>query len=192
MALNGNATSGQPGENITIGTDIENLTGGNGDDTISGSPTLGLKVTLTGGPGNDFFVQTGTTNDSNDTIVGAAPAWTPLTTAVVLATPTSRSKAPPTTVAWVKNDNVGIDVENVTTGSGADYVLGSALNNRINGGSGVNFLNGAGGDDTFDQGGEALNTGSDTIVGGRRRRRRGLHLTHCVRDGEPHEHGRFR
>ncbi len=165
LALSGNPTSGEVNEGITIGTDIETLTGGHGDDTLSGSPTLGLKVTLSGGPGNDFFVQTGVGNDSNDTLVGGSGTDTVDYSGRTCNTNvTLEGTANDGCVG--ENDNVGIDIENVVTGSGADYVVGSALNNIINGGTGINFLNGGAGDDTFDQGTVALNTGTDTIVGG--------------------------
>ena len=164
LSLSGLPTSGEANEGITIGTDVETLTGGNGDDTLSGSPTLGLKVTLAGGPGNDFFVQTGVTNDSNDTLVGGLGSDT--------VDYSGRTCNTNVTLEGLSNDgcvgegdNVGLDVENIVTGSGSDYVFGSALNNRINGGTGVNYLNGGGGDDIFDQG-ASTNIGTDTVIGG--------------------------
>ena len=165
LSLSGNPTSGEANEGITIGTDIETLTGGNGDDTLSGSPTLGLKVTLSGGPGNDFFVQTGTTNDSNDTLVGGAGTDTVDYSARTCNTNVTL-EGTANDGCMGENDNVGLDIENIVTGSGSDYVVGSPLNNIINGGTGTNYLSGGAGDDTFDQGGPALNTGSDTILGG--------------------------
>ncbi len=52
LRISGTAVSGEPGENDTISADIENLVGGQGNDTLWGSTA---NNTLNGGPGNDII-----------------------------------------------------------------------------------------------------------------------------------------
>ncbi len=74
LKISGLPESGEPGENDTIGNDIENLVGGSGDDTLWGSTASNR---LNGGPGNDVIhglagndVLIG--GDGNDTLYGDA------------------------------------------------------------------------------------------------------------------------
>jgi Ca2+-binding RTX toxin-like protein len=61
-------------------------------------------------------------------------------------------------------DNVGADVEDVTTGSGSDVLVGSNSRNVLDGGPGPDVLSGAGGDDVLmDPGGDGA---ADRLDGG--------------------------
>lgn len=75
LSANGVADDGEAGEGDNVGADVEQLTGGPGDDTISGSSSQG--GSLQGDVGNDVLTG-GSSNDSinggngNDTITGGA------------------------------------------------------------------------------------------------------------------------
>lgn len=104
------------------------IDGGDGDDTLSGSTAAQI---LIGGAGTDtanYGSRTSATNISLDDVANDGQSG--------------------------ELDNVRSDVENVTTGSGADTIAGSPSTNSLNGGSG---------NDTIDGG-----TGNvaDTMVGG--------------------------
>jgi hypothetical protein len=59
--IDGSADDGAAGEKDTVKTDVENLTGGSGDDTLNGSPGANG---LSGGAGDDT-INGGTGNDSS-------------------------------------------------------------------------------------------------------------------------------
>jgi Ca2+-binding RTX toxin-like protein len=65
--LDGAADDGEPTENDTIATDVENLLGGSGPDTLTGNS---LANTLTGGAGDDVLEGL----DGVDTLLGGAGA----------------------------------------------------------------------------------------------------------------------
>jgi hypothetical protein len=52
VTLDGVANDGELGEGDNVGTDVENVTGGAGDDTLTGSDSDNV---LSGGPGNDIL-----------------------------------------------------------------------------------------------------------------------------------------
>jgi len=160
-----------------IGSDIEVLKGGAGNDTLTGG--LG-NDTLYGDDGNDVFDEGALTNGS-DTINGGAGTdrvtYTGRTNAVTI-------KLDGTLTSGEANekDKIMADVENATGGAGADTIVGSAVDNVLDGGAGDDTISGGlgndtligglgndtlkgeAGDDTFDEG--AATSGDDTIVGG--------------------------
>ncbi len=124
--------NGQAGENDTIGTDVEGLVGGNGDDTLTGNDGPNQIVgaappgtpnvdpqpagtestdTINGGGGDDTLVagDSGTVNggDGNDTIVGG------------------RSFAHPTVI------NGGNGDDTLVSGTGSDNLTGGPGNNIL-------------------------------------------------------------
>jgi Ca2+-binding RTX toxin-like protein len=174
---------GQSGENDKVSTDVENLTGGDGNDQLTGSTGVNL---LAGGPGDDQLaggdgddlLRGGDGDDTlnggngrdtldaeesahgNDTMLGG--------TGVDMVTYAARSGA----VAIVmdgstqggetgEGDRVGTDVEHLRGGPGDDQLTGNALDNLIEGAGGDDTIDGAAGDDTID--GDA---GNDVIVCG--------------------------
>ncbi len=189
LSIDGISNDGETGESDQIGTDIENLEGGGGDDTITGS--AGPNV-LTGGGGRDRInglagddVLNG--NDENDTLDGglgndtmdggtgsdrfAGGGGTDT------ATYRTRGQRLIVTVNNVANDgaanerdDVRTDVEIIEGGFDSDSITGSALANTLLGGAGNDTLVGGAGNDQMDGGpgnddmdGQA---GSDVFFGG--------------------------
>jgi Ca2+-binding RTX toxin-like protein len=124
---------------------IENVTGGSGNDTLSGDD--GANV-LAGGAGDDTY------------LVGAGDV---VTEALNAGTDTVNSSVSIT---------LGANIENLvlTSGSGDISGTGNGLANLITGNAGNNALSGAAGDDVIDGGAGSDNidggTGNDTITGG--------------------------
>jgi Ca2+-binding RTX toxin-like protein len=140
---------------------IENLTGGSGNDILTGDSNANV---IEGGLGNDFLDG----GDGIDTV-----SFTGSTAATVnLAITTAQNTG-------FGNDTI-TNFENVRTGSGADNVTGNEGDNVFFDGGGNDIYNGAGGSDTVDYSGATstvtvnLNTvaaqntgtygGSDTIT----------------------------
>jgi Ca2+-binding RTX toxin-like protein len=121
-------------------SEIENVTGGSGDDSITGDSTANV---LNGGDGNDTLKGKG----GNDTLDGSTGIDTVDYTGasamtVDLATGTATGDGSDTLT----------NIENVTGSSNADTISGN---------SGINVLSGAAGDDAL-----AGAEGSDTLKGG--------------------------
>ncbi len=174
------AGDGQSGENDKVAADVENLTGGNGNDQLTGSSVANL---IAGGPGDDQLsggdgddVLRG--NDGNDTLSGGNGSDTLDAeeaaggndsmlggAGIDLVTYAARSGA--ITIVMDGStpggeageaDRVGLDVERLRAGPGDDQVTGNALDNLLEGGAGDDMIDGGAGDDTID--GDA---GSDAI-----------------------------
>ena len=182
--LANNAASPTDGE--VIQTTVENLTGGTGNDTLTGNASrnvlngglgndelfgLGGNDTLNGALGNDIL-HGGDGNDAlnggpgpangpdNDTIDGGA--------GVDSISYSGRSNALNLTLADGPNDGEGVetdnlqgDIEKITGGSGPDLIKGDGSNDTLTGGSGNDNLQGLGGADVLS--GQA---GNDIITGG--------------------------
>ncbi len=169
----GLADDGAPGERDLVGTDVEVLTSGAGNDALTGGPGANE---LTGGSGDDtldgglgadrlsggagvdsFIVRAG---DGADVMVGG--------TASDSVSYAGRSAAVAVRLDGVANDgesgegdDVRADVENVTGGNAGDTIVGSASANRLDGGPGADTVSGSGGDDTLLGG-----PGFDSLDGG--------------------------
>ena len=155
-----NLTSGQTTNDGEGGADvlitIENLTGGKGNDTLTGDSAANMldggagndsldggtgADTLTGGLGNDVFV----VDNSGDIVIEALDEGT---------------DAVQSSVTYTLTDNV----ENLTlTGSQALNGTGNALANLLTGNTGNNVLVGGAGVDTID-GGAGLDTADYSAV----------------------------
>jgi len=195
VTIDGVADDGAVGETDNVGTDVENLKGGLGDDVLTGSTGdnviwggLGADTidgddgddTLNGDAGDDIFL-CGTSTNGADVMSGGA--------GTDLADYSSRTATLTITVNGTANDgedgetdNVKTDVENVYGGSGPDDITGSSGNNVLEGRDGDDAIHGAAGNDTIvggdgddelygDAGNdtfdeEAADSGSDTIAGG--------------------------
>ena len=161
-----NTAAGETGEGDFVNDTIEIVYGGNGNDTLSGSPNTTLTKTLFGGPGNDTFLQSGTsTGDSRDYLSGGAGSdtvsYVKRTISVVVTLDGTANDG-----SAGENDNILGDIENISTGDGDDTITGNANNNTINAGNGTNTISGMDGDDIFQQGSDANNISTDTIDGG--------------------------
>jgi uncharacterized delta-60 repeat protein len=157
--IDGLANDGGNGEGDNVYTDVENLTGGNGDDKLTGSATDnvldggGGSDDLHGGAGNDTVTYAGRPDTVFVSIDGVANDGTPAGNGL----PAER-------------DNVNTDIENVIGGDGNDSIMGSDGDNRIDGGAGNDGINGGNGNDTIHggPGDDYLDGGGDddTIDGG--------------------------
>jgi Ca2+-binding RTX toxin-like protein len=136
------------GENDTFDSDILNLSGGAGADTLIGN---GSNNQLWGG-------WSGLAPDVGDTIRGGGGAdtiygfdgsdtadYSDKTGAVTV---TLNGAAGDGTAG--ENDLLGNDIENVIGGSGNDAITGNAAANTLKGGAGTDTLTGAAGADVFD------------------------------------------
>ena len=162
---------GQSGEGDTIATDVENLWGGSGWDTLYGNDQVnwlyGLDGwdTLYGRGGNDRLDG----GDGNDTLDGGAGA-DDLQGANDNDTAdySARTAAVTVSLDGVANDgesgeadSVSVNTENVRGGNGDDVISGTSVRNILRGGPGDDWLFGYGDDDSLL--GEA---GGDNLFGG--------------------------
>jgi Ca2+-binding RTX toxin-like protein len=180
VSLDDLANDGEAGENDLIASDVENLVGGSGNDTLIGN-AHGNK--LLGGYGNDTLVGKGggpigpnmpSTSDAlegeggNDVLDGG-PAGTGVRDTIDggdgidLVTYGSRTdgveiflNGPP---SQVEDDIAG--VENVKAGSGDDLIVGNDGQNTLLGYAGNDSIGGNGGPDVLGGG-----IGNDSLYGG--------------------------
>ena len=167
--IDGAANDGVAGENDNVETDVENLTGGQHDDTLAGD---GDKNQLDGGDGGDQLNGLGgddTLNGegSNDTFVANAGADT-MNGGVGFDTADYSGRAAPQNVSLDSQANDGsagekdnVDVERVFGGTGPDQLTGDANGNSLEGRGNADTVSGGGGVDVLDGG-----NGVDTIQGG--------------------------
>jgi Ca2+-binding RTX toxin-like protein len=148
------------GDGDNVGSDVENLLGSDGPDTLVGTADANK---LTGGARNDILRGEG----GNDTLDGGTGADS-LDGGADVDTVTYAARSAP---LRVKIDNVAGDgesgegddvrttVENVLGGKGADVLIGSGQPNSINAGEGDDTVDGGAGQDTLDGRG-----GTDTVT----------------------------
>jgi Ca2+-binding RTX toxin-like protein len=155
ITLDGTADDGQGGtEADNVGTDIENIIGGQGNDFIVGSSK---NNNIIGGPGADTMQGGG----GLDTV-----SYAPYGVAVVASLPVTID---PTdfsigngTGAGAEGDWIFGDIENLTGGQGADLLTGNSGPNELSGGLGDDTLVGGAGIDVL-EGGAAGNTESNVL-----------------------------
>ncbi|MDP9402359.1 MAG: fibronectin type III domain-containing protein [Actinomycetota bacterium] len=170
-ASDNNANDGEAAEGDNVGRefhDIENITGGKGNDSLTGT---GAANVISGGAGDDTesglggddtFTE-GTTANGSDSLNGGDGTGdlvdysTRSTSLVVTIDGTSGDGE------LGENDNVAVDVENLNGGSGNDTITGSSSANTLTGNAGTDTLNGGTGDDTFKEG--SAPNGADTLNG---------------------------
>jgi Ca2+-binding RTX toxin-like protein len=149
--IDGNPDDGEAGEGDNVETDVENLIGGSGADTLTGSSDDNV---LSGGGGADTLDGRGGADVFNgggnvDTVTYASHN-NPVTVDIDGVADDGEAG---------EGDNVGIDVENVAGGSDDDVLTGSSSNNVLSGGGGDDFFDGLGGADVINGG-----SGSDTVT----------------------------
>jgi Ca2+-binding RTX toxin-like protein len=182
----GTASSAEAGNDIL--RNIENASGGSGDDTITGNASANLldglagNDSLSGGAGNDTLLggagadllDGGTGHDSlnggegNDTLLGGAGNDTLNGGAGIdlfSFADTNANAQVSLILGTASSTETGIAtliaIENVIGGGGADSITGSAFANALEGGNGNDSLSGLGGNDTLLGG-----AGNDTLEGG--------------------------
>ncbi len=154
VRFDGKNNDGEAGENDSIASDVENITGGAGDDTLVGDAG---NNTIDGGPGNDYIEP----GKGADVIIGGAGTNDRVSYL-------DRTQPVNVSLDGVANDGeagendlVGSDVESVYGGSGNDTITGNNGNNVLRGNAGSDTISGGPGDDVIDGG-----TGTDTLSGG--------------------------
>ncbi|MFO0291132.1 MAG: beta strand repeat-containing protein, partial [bacterium] len=162
-------TTGQnTGEGTDVLSGIENLVGGDGDDSLTGDTANNQ---LDGGTGNDTLLG----DAGNDTLIGGAGNDSLVGgTGTDTATFGASNNTVNLTLTASQNTGEGTDVlsgiENLVGGDGNDSLTGSAGNNQLDGGDGNDTLTGLQGTDFLDggTGADSLSggSGSDTLIGG--------------------------
>jgi Ca2+-binding RTX toxin-like protein len=165
VTLNTTADDGEASEGDNVRSDVENLIGGSGNDTFTGSSSANNldgragDDTLNGGAGNDVFPQ-GTADDGADTINGGNGTDTVDYSGRTAALTVTMDDTTANDGLTGENDNIGTDVENCLGGSAADSITGNDNDNLLEGGGGGDTLNGGLGND------ELFGSGSDDTING--------------------------
>ena len=179
--------TGSAYNDVLVGNDKNNvLTGGAGNDRIgspgNGSCGVGDGDTLTGGVGDDILYSA--TGNCKATLAGGAGSDTVsygLRTAAVTVTIDGTANDGQ---SGSNTENVGIDIEKVYGGQGADTITGSSNADELHGGAGDDTLNGGAGDDTLvgDAGTDTLNGGAglDTVDYSANTATQAINITVCT------------
>jgi Ca2+-binding RTX toxin-like protein len=163
VADDGSVDDGPPGARDNVATDVEDLEGGAGDDSLSGSSAA-----------NRLFGNTGSDQlnglDGDDVFYGDRPVGLEGGSGVggadVMSGGGGTDQVDYTEQGEVtvdldgvaddgrpgENDNAGADVEDIVGGIGNDVLTGNAVANVIDGGGGGDLINGLGGGDTVNGG----------------------------------------
>src|SRR3954471_5773153 len=153
VTLDDQAGDGEAAENDDVRSDVENVTGGAGDDRLVGSAAADV---LRGNDGDDTFDG----GAGADTFVGNAGQdvadYRSRTTALSLSDDGVANDG-----AAAEGDNIGTDVDDLLGGAGDDTITGSTWTNTLRGGAGRDTLDGATNDDVLDGG-----PGADILAGG--------------------------
>lgn len=189
VVMDGSTDSGEGSEKDHVGSDVEDMIGGggndtltgntvsnhiqggNGDDTISGGVNAGACTSdidvLDGEGGNDVFDE-GSAADCADTVNGGAGTdridyqGRSADLGISLDGVANDGDS-----AVTEKDNIKNDVEIVISGSGNDTIVGSANADELHGGPGNDTIGGGAGNDvlTGDSGNDILNgeAGDDTF-----------------------------
>ena len=151
LAITGSQATGGAGSDTLL--NIENLTGGSGNDTLTGN--AGNNV-IDGGAGNDTLIG----GAGDDTLIGGDGIDTASYVGTAGAVTVSLAIAGSQATGGAGSDTL-LNIENLTGGSGNDTLTGNAVINIIDGGAGNDTLNGGDGNDTL-----TGNDGDDTLIGG--------------------------
>ena len=145
-------------DTITGSNNADTLSGGGGNDTLDG--LLGNDV-LNGEAGNDTFLESGTVPSGADVFNGGPGVDTVSYASRTAAVTIRMDNALADDGESGEGDKIASDVENATTGSGNDSITGSSAANTLDGGSGNDTISGGAGDDSIVGG-----LGTDTLDGG--------------------------
>jgi dienelactone hydrolase len=137
IADDGNSDDGPVGARDNVKSDIENINGGAGADTLTGNAG---NNSLAGGAGADVFSGLG----GIDTVTYLTRTIG-ITVDIDNVADDGNSDDGPVGA----RDNVKSDIENLSGGAGADTLTGSSLANVLRGGAGADSLLGLGGDDAL-------------------------------------------
>jgi Ca2+-binding RTX toxin-like protein len=193
VTLNGVANDGASGEGDNVKTDVENIQGSVGNDTLTAN---NQENKLIGAGGGDNLKGMGGDDQlfgefefggsgGNDTLDGGAEddvlqggtGADGLIGNAGFDTVDYTDKFAPLTISVNdaandgeagEGDNVRSTVESVLGGDGPDFISGRSARDVLFGGGGGDTLNGSGGDDVLDGEipGDFSGTGADTFIGG--------------------------
>jgi Ca2+-binding RTX toxin-like protein len=166
VSLDGVALDGEDGELDNVKTDVEDIIGGSGNDTLTGSASDNV---LTGGAGNDTLYglagndtfDEGAVATGSDTFHGGPGVDTVDYSARVAALLVTMGNNTADDGLSGEADDVRDDIENLIGGTGDDVITGNALANNIDGGDGADTLAGGAGNDILFGG-----AGVDALSGG--------------------------
>lgn len=140
VSLDGIKNDGAAGENDDIGTDFENLEGGDHSDTLTGDAGPN---TLLGGAGDDRLVG----GSGADLLTGQAGSDT-ADYGARTAPVTLRLDGVAQDGEAGEKDDIRPDIERLRGGGGADTIVGDDRDNVLDGGPGDDYLEPKGGTDT--------------------------------------------
>jgi Ca2+-binding RTX toxin-like protein len=191
VTLDGVAGDGDvaAGESDDVGTDVEDLVGGKGNDVLVGSPGPNF---IRGGDGDDTIAGgaaagcagvldelAGDAGDDTFDLGASAACPAKLTGGAGVDTADFSARTNPVRVTLDGKTNdgegsgaegLGVDVERVLGGKGDDVLVGSSGADELHGGPGKDALSGGAGDDVLvgDSGDDVLDggPGSDTFLEG--------------------------
>jgi Ca2+-binding RTX toxin-like protein len=158
-SLVSNTASGA-GNDVFVANTIENLTGGSGNDTLTGDGNANILSggagadSLVGGDGNDTLAG----GDGNDTLAGGTGSDTADYSAATAGVTVNLAAG--TATGGAGSDSLS-SIENVTGSDLADSLTGDSAANRIEGGGGADTIDAAQGSDTVFGG-----AGADLITAG--------------------------
>jgi Ca2+-binding RTX toxin-like protein len=184
VSLDGSTGDGEAGESDNVTSDVEDVTSGFGNDSLTGNDTRNV---LDGGPGGDSSSGVGGDDvlmdsggdgagdrqdgGAGDDLLAAGPGGDVyiggdgedgVTDYAGRGFPVSVSlDGVADDGGGGEGDNVGSDVEDVTGGSAADTLTGNAADNEFDGGRGDDNISGGDGNDGLSGG-----AGRDTVDGG--------------------------
>jgi Ca2+-binding RTX toxin-like protein len=171
VTAEGTANDGGPGELDNVKVDVENVTGGSGDDALIGGTAANA---LSGGAGDDTL-----DGDAANDVLDGGPGDDELTGGAGTDTATYATRATAVDVtldglagdgAAGESDTIHTDVETAIGGLGDDLLIGGPNADTLSGGPGVDTLHGEGGADVLngDDGDDVLEggAGGDTHNGG--------------------------
>ena len=136
---------------LASASQIENVIGGFGNDTLTGNSLNNL---LTGGPGNDTYVFRPALNAEADSVSDSSGIDTLDFSALAVPIEVSLNNSGNQRVHTLRtlSLNSSIQFENVIGGSGNDLLTGNANDNLLEGNGGNDLLNGKSGSDTLNGG----------------------------------------
>ncbi len=156
---------GGAGNDVLMGdAGDDHLAGGDGNDTLQGGTGSDIEA---GGGGNDLFKEDALSNGADDMIGGDGidtVSYAARTTGVTVDLDGAADDG-----EAGEGDDVELDVENLTGGSGNDTLAGDAAGNVLTGGAGDDSLSGGDGNDMLKGGAGADDedggSGDDVLVG---------------------------
>jgi len=143
VTLDGLANDGGVGEADNVGTDVEVVYGGAGDDRLVGNGQANL---LDGGEGDDSLDG----GLGSDTLIGGDGLGDIVVYSSRLSPVTVRLDGTATSGQSAENDTIASDVEDAVGGSGADTFVGNESDNVFDGGPGADSFSGGDGYDAVD------------------------------------------